>query len=510
MTATARRRADGHAAPNHLSYFFNLFAPIDAASVAVFRIMFGGILMWEVSRYFSYGWIADYFVDPTFLFHYPGFEWVTPWPGEGMYWHFGVLGVLAFLITVGLFYRVAIVLFFLGFAYVFLLEQARYLNHFYLVGLIAFLMMFVPASRVWSVDALIARKGQPRPIPAWTLLILVAQVEIMYIYAGVMKIDRDWLQGQPLGEWLTRAAENLPLMAPLLTNETAALLGAYGSIALHLIGAPLLLLRATRLYVFIVYCIFHGLNALLWNIGIFPWFTMAATLLFFPPDWPRQLWRRLVQGVRGVAPAFTTGDAPILAVPAWPVRVAVTSFVALWIAGQILVPLRFFYYPGFVSWHEQGHQFSWQMMLRTKSGVVRFVVRDPATGQTWQVDPEEFIDARQVRKMATHPEMIRQFAHHLERVWIRDHATKDVEVRVHSAVSLNGRPSQPLIDPSRDLTKVAFSLRPHDWVLPWPGPLPPREQRWQDDFDATLERLAETAKAVETGATTPAATTPAA
>ena len=161
------------------------------------------------------------------------------------------------------------------------------------------------------------------------------------------------------------------------------------------------------------------LNALLWNIGIFPWFTMAATLLFFPPDWPRQLWRRLVKGVRGVAPAFATADAPTWSVPGWPLRAAVTSFVAVWIAGQILVPLRFFAYPGFVSWHEQGHQFSWQMMLRTKSGVVRFVVRDPATGQTWQVDPEEFIDARQVRKMATHPEMIRQFAHHLERVWIQ-------------------------------------------------------------------------------------------
>ncbi len=101
--------------------------------------------------------------------------------------------------------------------------------------------------------------------------------------------------------------------------------------------------------------------------------------------------------------------------------------------------------------------------------------------------------------------MIRQFAHHLERVWIRDHGTKDVEVRVHSAVSLNGRPSQPLIDPSRDLTKVEFSLRPHDWVLPMPGPLPPPEQRWQDDFGATLERLAETGTDVETSATTPVA-----
>jgi hypothetical protein len=194
--------------------------------------------------------------------------------------------------------------------------------------------------------------------------------------------------------------------------------------------------------------------------------------------------------------------------PPWPARVAVASFVTVWTASQILIPLRFLAYPGFVSWHEQGHQFSWQMMLRSKAGAVRFVVRDPSTGQTWYVEPEEHLDDRQVRKMATHPEMIRQFAHHLARVWADQYGTRDAEVRVLSATSLNGRPAQPLIDPNRDLTKVDFSWRPTDWVLPWPGPLPPREQLWQDDIDQALERMAtaETAEALETtGATTPAA-----
>jgi vitamin K-dependent gamma-carboxylase len=156
-----------------------------------------------------------------------------------------------------------------------------------------------------------------------------------------------------------------------------------------------------------------------------------------------------------------------------------------------------------VSWHEQGHQFSWQMMLRTKAGAVRFVVRDPATGQTWYVEPEEHLDDRQVRKMATHPEMIRQFAHYLARVWAKEQATPNAEVRVLSATSLNGRPAQPLIDPTRDLTKVEFSLRPVDWVLPWPGPLPPREKLWPDDIDEALERFATAQTVATTGATAP-------
>ncbi|MGE8941825.1 HTTM domain-containing protein [Leptospira interrogans] len=483
MTGPVPRRTIAQAVGVHL------FAPIDPASAAVFRILFGLIMVWEVGRYFAYGWIARYYIAPTFFFSYPGFTWISPWPGMGMYWHFAALGVLAALITIGLFYRVAIVLFFLGFSYVFLLDQARYLNHFYLVALIAFLMIFVPASRIWSVDAFISRTRRPPQIPAWTVLLLCAQVEIMYFYAGLMKIDRDWLQGEPLREWLAGNA-HLPVLGPLLLMDGVVWLATYGSIVLHLAGAPLLLLSATRLYVFIAYCVFHGLNALFWNIGIFPWFTIAATLLFFPPDWPRQIWRRIVELVsRSTVSAVASREVVVASIPAWPMRMAITGFVGIWVAIQVLIPLRFLAYPDFVSWHEQGHLFSWQMMLRSKDGMTRFAVRDPATDRTWQVDPEEFLDDRQVRKMTTRPEMIRLFAHHLEQIWERTHGTADVEVRVLSAASLNGRPSQPLIDPKRDLTAVGFSWRAADWIMPLAGPLPPREQRWFDDLDETLERV---------------------
>src|SRR5688572_25723229 len=59
-------------------------------------------------------------------FTYYGFGWVKPWAGDGMYWHFALLRVLAVCITLGLAYRIVMPLFFLGFTYVFLLEQARY------------------------------------------------------------------------------------------------------------------------------------------------------------------------------------------------------------------------------------------------------------------------------------------------------------------------------------------------------------------------------------------------
>ena len=80
------------------------FRPVDAASLVVFRIGFGLILFWEVCRYFSHNWIAGQYIRPEFYFPYIGFHWVQPWPGNGMYVHFAILGATALCIALGLFY----------------------------------------------------------------------------------------------------------------------------------------------------------------------------------------------------------------------------------------------------------------------------------------------------------------------------------------------------------------------------------------------------------------------
>ena len=118
-----------------------LFQPVDVASLAVFRMMFGAILFWEVWRYFDNDWIRRYYIDTEFFFKYFGFSWVQPWPGDWMYVHFVAVGVSALCVMLGLFYRISSLLLFLGFTYWFLLDQARYLNHFYLTSLLCFLMI---------------------------------------------------------------------------------------------------------------------------------------------------------------------------------------------------------------------------------------------------------------------------------------------------------------------------------------------------------------------------------
>src|SRR5262245_12509948 len=129
-----------------------LFQPVDIAFLVTFRILFGGILLWEVYRYFTYGWITRYFVEPVITFTYYGFGWVKPWPGRGMYIHFFVLGLAAACVMAGSLYRFAAPVFFLAFTYFFLLDQTRYLNHFYLVCLISFLMFLLSFVLSFYVD----------------------------------------------------------------------------------------------------------------------------------------------------------------------------------------------------------------------------------------------------------------------------------------------------------------------------------------------------------------------
>jgi vitamin K-dependent gamma-carboxylase len=428
-----------------------MFSPIDIASLVVFRIAFGGILLWEVLRYFSHGWIAAYWIEPDFHFTYPGFHWVQPWPDAGMYVHMGVLAVLAAFIAVGFLYRVSAALFFLGFTYIFLLERALYLNHLYFVCLVSFLIVFVPAHRSFSIDARLRPGLRTDFVPFWPLWILRAQLAIVYIFAGIAKLNSDWFRGEPLRSWL-RGLNATPVIGPLFERPEMFYLVSWGGLAFDMLIVPLLIWRRTRAVAFVAAVCFHLLNAWFFRIGIFPWFSIAMTTLFFEPDWPRRVLSRF-----GIV--STTSDIPGPATQSpW-----TFALIGLYVAFQILFPLRHWLYPGDVAWTEEGHEFSWRMKLRGKVGRTIFVVTDPATKETWRERPADFLESWQVRKMSTRPELIRQFAHYLA-AYEKMESGAAVEVRVDSRVRLNSRPSEVLIDPAVDLAKEPYRIGPAGWI----------------------------------------------
>jgi vitamin K-dependent gamma-carboxylase len=431
----------------------SLFAPVDIASLVVFRIAFGAIMFWEVLRYFSYGWIGKYWIEPAFHFTYPGFHWVKPWPGFGMYVHMGALAFFALLIAAGVFYRLGTVLFFLGITYVFLLEHALYLNHLYFVCLVSCLMIFVPAHRSFSGDAVLWPGIRTSAVAAWPLWLLRTQLSVVYIFAGVAKLNSDWFRGEPLRSWLAHL-RTTPVVGAVLEWPGAFGLISWAGLAFDLLIVPLLLWKRTRTVAFIAAVCFHLINAWFFQIGIFPWFSIAMTTLFLDPSWPRRVFARFGPYVIPEAPSGHTDHRQRQTV----------VLLAIYTAIQVLVPLRHCLYPGDVAWTEEGHEFSWRMKLRGKTGRATFVVVNSGTGEVWPALPSDYLEPWQSRKMATRPELIRQFAHHLAALEEK-RCGVPVEVHVKSRVKLNRRPSATLIDPRVDLGKEPYSIGAAAWIL---------------------------------------------
>lgn len=468
-----------------------LFRPVDIASLVIFRVAFGAIMVWEVLRYWDR--MPTYVLSP-FNFTYYGFEWVKPFPIMWSHVEFVVMGAAGAGIMLGLFYRFSCLVFFFTFGHFFLLEQSKYLNHHYLVCLFSLMLIFLPMHRSWSFDAWAGRVAWSETVPAWPMWLLRGQMAIVYSYAALAKLNVDWLRGQPMIIWL-RDDYAHPLIGPIAQQPWAPYFVSYSGLVFDLLVAPALLWRPTRVPAFIATLAFHTTNSQLFSIGIFPWMGIAVTTIFLDPDWPRWLWRKVSalfsgKAAREVAEKKAKSKkkdkAAAEAKPVFEVKYLVVVGVIGWLAFQVLFPLRHFLYPGDVSWTEEGHNFSWHMKLRTKSGDVRLLAVDPVSRESTRIDPRNYLSSRQYRKFAGRPDMILKFAHYI-RDRLENEGMKGVEIYAHTSVSLNGRRPQPLIDPEVDLAKVVPSLAPKSWIVPLAEPLFPIEglsegDGWTDDW----------------------------
>jgi len=423
----------------------HFFQPIDIMPLVFFRVVFGMIMIWEVWRYFHYDRIYRYYIEPEFYFSYYGFGWVQPLPPDGMVWLFLVLAFLAGCIALGAFYRLAMTLFFFAFTYIFLLDQVQYLNHFYLISLISFLMIFVPAHHKFSVDSLLKPELRSETASLLSLWLIRGQLAIVYVYGGIAKINADWLRGEPMRMWLAERTD-FPLIGQWFTEEWMVYAFSYGGLLFDLLIVPLILWKRTRILALILAAGFHLTNNHLFNIGIFPWLALAGTLLFLPPSWFR-FWQSL-----------PSAEAKISIDRRKQFLLVATMF---YFAIQILLPLRHFLFSGIVSWTEAGHTLAWHMKLRTKDGETVFYASFP-DGHTEVIVAENYLTNRQFSQMSDNPDMILRFAQYLSSL----DAYQESEIRAWSMMSLNGRASQLMIDPTANLVTQPIDLRADDWILP--------------------------------------------
>lgn len=432
-----------------------LAQPVDIASLIAFRVMFGLAMFVSVVRFWSNGWIASLYIEPQTHLTYWGFGWVSPWPGVGMYVHFAALAVCAFCICIGFCYRLATALFFVGFTYVELLDQAAYLNHYYLVSLVSFLMIWLPLHRSGSVEAWRAPEARRSQLPLIDLLAVRVQIGLVYTFAGIAKLQSDWLvDAKPLSIWL-KAHTDTPWIGPWLGRFSVAWAMSLGGAVFDLSIVWLLLWAKTRRLAICAVIVFHAVTGYLFPIGMFPWLMAGFALVLLPPDWPRAWMRKLgwVQTARMAGPMMASRNQIYV----------FAIFLTIGFSMQLLLPLRHHLYPGDVAWTEEGGRFAWRVMVTEKVGDVVYRVRNPVSGRAWTVRPERYLTVLQEKELSVQPDMILSFAHQLAARY-----PMPVEVYADVFVSLNGRPAARLIDPTVNLVNEQESLAAKDWILPGP------------------------------------------
>ena len=441
-------------------YYSYLTKQTKAAPLAVFRILFGFMMLWSIIRFWSYGWINTLYIEPKFAFSFYGFDWL-PLLGIYTYLLFVICGLSAFCVAIGYKYRLAIILFFLSFTYIELLDKTTYLNHYYFISCLSFLLIFLPANCYYSIDAMRIKKVRVDRVPAWTIDSIKLLLCIVYFYAGLAKLNSDWLlEAMPLQIWLP-SNYDIPFLGDMLQQEWIHYAFSWGGAFYDLAIPFLLLYKPSRSIAFILVVVFHILTRILFPIGMFPYIMIVCALIFFDSSFHERVlsfFSKILKKLRLFKPvkiseiyqATTYRIAPYV--------------VAVFIVIQLLLPWRYLAYPEELFWTEEGYRFSWRVMLMEKAGYAQFTVNDTLSGKKFAVNNSDFLTTFQEKQMSTQPDFIVQYAHYLGTHFASE-GHQNIAVHVESYVALNGRLSQPYIDPAVNLLEVEDTFAHKEWIL---------------------------------------------
>lgn len=431
-----------------------LFKKIDNAQLVVFRVFYGLLVSAECYGAIATGWVRRTLVEPEFTFSFIGFEWLQPLPGNGMYIYFAVMGTLGLLIALGYKYRFSALAFAVLWSGVYLMQKTSYNNHYYLLMLLAYIMAFLPANRDASLDAKLHPKLRSQTMYNWVRWIIILQLFIVYTYASVAKLYADWLDFSMI-EVLMSHKKDYYLIGDFLQQQWVHKIVAFFGIFFDLLIVPALLWRPTRKTAFVLAIFFHLFNSIVFQIGIFPYLSLAFTVFFFEPQTIRNIFlktKKIIPETKTIIPKTKKITLTVL---------------GIYFLFQLVLPIRHHFFQDDVLWTEEGHRLSWRMMLRSRGGRITFKAVNIQTKDTTNINLNDYLTKKQQRRVACYPDFIWQFAQHLKKEYAKD--GKDIQVFVENKVKINQRPYQQFIDPKVDLANVPWKHFAHnDWILPSP------------------------------------------
>ena len=445
----------------HIRSYFT--KPVHLAPLAVFRMAFGILMLMSVIRFMYRGWVYDMYIRPKVFFPYYGFEWIKPLDGNLMYAVFMIMAISALFIALGLFYRVSTIVFFLLFTYVELIDKTNYLNHYYFISIASFLLIFLPAHRYFSLDAFHHRDLKATHAPNYFILTIKFQVFIVYFFAGLAKINSDWLlHAQPLKIWLPAHSE-MPVIGSLLTKEWVAYAFSWFGCIYDLAIPFLLFIPRFVKPTYVLVIVFHSATSLFFNIGMFPYIMIVLTTIFFT----EKFHIRIIEVLRSIFNKNKPEEIHVMFVPTHKTLKVLAILFVIHFTIQVLMPFRYLLYDGNLFWTEQGYRFSWRVMLMEKAGTAFFYVREKSTGKEIEISNSDYLTPMQEKMMATQPDMMVNYAHFLKQEFKNKGIVHEPEIVVQSYVTLNGKASRLIVDKTTDLSLEEDNLKPKKWIIPY-------------------------------------------
>jgi len=434
-----------------------------ASPLIIFRIGFGFMMLYSIIRFWSKDWINTLYLQPKFHFTYYGFEWVKPL-GNLTYLLFFTCGLSALFVALGFKYRVAIITFFLSFTYIELMDKTTYLNHYYFISILSFLLIFLPANSSFSIDSYLKKKSY-RLVPKWSIDAIKLLVSIVYVYAGLTKINSDWLfKAMPLKIWLP-SKYDLPFIGETLMQQNWFHYAMSWSGMIYDLTIPFLLFyKKTRWFAFGLVVFFHVFTGILFPIGMFPYVMIVSSLIFFEAGFHH----KIILFLKRILNYFFKLKQKIVVKEIYNFKHQKITIIvlSLFFIVQLFLPFRYALYPNELFWTEEGYRFSWRVMLMEKMGYANFKITNSKTGIFFYVDNQDFLTPLQEKQMSFQPDFILEYAH-----FLGDHfkskGHKNIQVFVESYVALNGRLSQPFINKNIDLYQQKETFNPKEWILPF-------------------------------------------
>ena len=419
-------------------------------------------MTFSIIRFWLKGWIETVYIEPSFHFSYYFFDWVKPL-GELTYILFLICGISAFFVAIGYKYKYSIIIFFLSFTYIELMDKTTYLNHYYFISILSFLLIFLPANSSYSFDSF-QNKVSYKSVFKWNVDCIKLLLLIVYLYSGLAKINSDWLlEAQPLKIWLT-SNYDLPLIGELLQKTWVHYFMSWGGMIYDLSIAFLLLYPKTRIFAFMMVIFFHLFTAVLFPIGMFPYIMIMGSIIFFDSKTHKDILNTIFSkiGLSKLIDSKHINENEVKRLKYKNVRIGILSTFFII---QVLFPFRYFFYPGELFWNEQGYRFSWRVMLIEKKGYTNFKVVDKNNNTSFYIKNEDFLTEFQERQMSFQPDFILEFAHHIGDFY-RENGIEKVEVYADSYVTLNGRMSKRFINPKTDLYNEKRGFKHKEWIIP--------------------------------------------